>query len=386
MIEGDITSPWRVVMTGPDLNALLNCDIVHNLCDPPAPSVFPDGIATSWIKPGRSLWNWWSKSSVDHAEQKWWVDRAAELGFEHHLVDAGWEQRWATDGANKWAQLKDLTSYAASWGVGIHVWKHQRELQDTAARASFFRRCNASGAAGVKIDFLDSESHDMLHFYETCLRETARLQLMVNFHGANKPTGEARTYPHEVTREGIRGLEHNRGQDGLPRHHYAALPFTRLLAGHGDFTPCTFNAERLHGTTFAMQLATVIVYTSPLTHWADRPERYLTSPAFEIIMKTPSVWDETLVLPGSRIGELAAFARRSGDKWFVGVINGNDDQMHYSTPLTFLPSGRYQMTVVADVIGDPTKMAIHRRVVSRDDDVDVKIMPGGGCVALFELQ
>jgi alpha-glucosidase len=139
----------------------------------------------------------------------------------------------------------------------------------------------------VKIDFMDSESREMLSFYESALEEAASHRLMVNFHGANKPTGEARTWPNEMTREGVRGLEYNKWS-ALPPSHHAALPFTRYLAGHGDFTPCTLDPEKLGGTSFAQQLATTIVFTSPLQHWADRPERYLESEAVELIKRIPT--------------------------------------------------------------------------------------------------
>lgn len=54
-ITGTITTPWRVVMLGPDLNTLVNCDVVHNLCPPPDPKFFPKGANTDWVKPGRAV-------------------------------------------------------------------------------------------------------------------------------------------------------------------------------------------------------------------------------------------------------------------------------------------------------------------------------------------
>lgn len=114
---GDIRTPWRVTMTGPDLNALVNSDIVHNLCPPPDRTLFPQGMATEWIKPGRSLWNWWSDSPVAFQYQKEWVDKAAEMGFEYYLVDAGWEN-WRQGDKDKWTCLKELCDYARQ--VAVH--------------------------------------------------------------------------------------------------------------------------------------------------------------------------------------------------------------------------------------------------------------------------
>jgi alpha-glucosidase len=89
-----------------------------------------------------------------------------------------------------------------------------------------------------------------------------------------------------MTCEGIHGLEQNMWSD-IPVHHYAVLPFTRLVAGHGDFTPTTFQERYLNGTAFAQQLATAVVYTSPLLCWADKPEVYLDCPFLPLIQTLP---------------------------------------------------------------------------------------------------
>lgn len=59
----------------------------------------------------------------------------------------------------------------------------------------------------MKIDYFYDESQQVVRFYEDALKEAAKYQLMVDFHGADKPTGLNRTFPNELTREGIRGLE-----------------------------------------------------------------------------------------------------------------------------------------------------------------------------------
>ncbi len=376
---GQIRTPWRVTMTGPDLNALVNSDIVPNLCPAPDTNLFPAGIRSVWIQPGRSLWNWWSDSSVEFRYQKEWVDKAAEMGFEYYLVDAGWEKAWQLPGKNEWACLKELCDYARGKGVGINVWKHWGGLEQADAREDFLRRCAQAGAVGVKIDFMDSESRSRIDFYTYTLATAARNQLMVNYHGANKPTGEPRTFPNEMTREGIRGLEYNKWSD-LPATHYATLPFTRYLAGHGDFTPCTFNPEKLKGTTAALQLASAVVFTSPLMHWADHWQFYLDSNALEVIKALPATWDETVVLPGSEIGQVAAFARRSGTTWFVGIINGGKARS-YTLDLSFLDGGAYDAVLVRDVESKPAEMSVERAKAARDQQLEVQMQDGGGFVA-----
>ena len=154
--------------------------------------------------PDRGFWHWWSGTmgnwdSVAFDRQQQWVDYAAEFGFECYLVDAGWEHTWKKPGKDKWDLLKELTTYAAERGVGIVVWKRWKTgrtegiamegLDDPESRRNFFRRCKAAGAIGIKIDYMDSESKAMIDFYTAVLKDTADAQLMVDFHGANKPTG-----------------------------------------------------------------------------------------------------------------------------------------------------------------------------------------------------
>jgi alpha-glucosidase len=234
---------------------------------------------------------------------------------------------------------------------------------------------------GAKIDFMDSESHERLAFYEDCLRTAAKYKVMVNFHGANKPAGEARTWPNEMTREGIRGLEYNKWST-LPPGHYASLPFTRYLAGHGDFTPTTFQAKFQKGTTVAQQLACAVVTTSPILCWADKPDVYLASPVVDVLRDMPAVWDETRVLPGSQIGEVAILVRRSGKEWYVGVVNGPTART-CTLDFSFLGRGKWKTDCFADAPGDGSQFAIERSVEVSDSTRTISLSPGGGFVARF---
>ena len=56
-VPGGSHSPWRVAVTTSDLNALVNSDMVLNLSSPPDSSLFPDGPACDWIRPGRAMWS-----------------------------------------------------------------------------------------------------------------------------------------------------------------------------------------------------------------------------------------------------------------------------------------------------------------------------------------
>ncbi len=385
--DGMIVSPWRVVIAVNSLNGLVNSDIVNNLNPVPSEELFKD--ADEWIRPGRALWSWWSQWTGDLELQKHYADAAAEMGFEYILVDEGWED-WTRDGEDHWQLIAELCDYAAAKGVGVWVWKRWPMLGDQAYRRDYFRRVKEAGAVGVKIDFMDSESKDMIEFYEAALRDAAKEKLMVNFHGANKPTGESRTYPNEMTREGIRGLEYNRlVLITLPARYNATLPFTRFIAGHADYTPVTFNPKKMGRTSYAHQLATAIVFLSPLTHWADRPENFMdnpaTAPALDVIKSIPTVWDETIVLEPSAIGEVAAFARRSGDTWFVGVLNGGK-QKTINIDLSFLGQGSFRAVILSDRMNDRTAFERSERNVDSGTALDVRMRKGGGFAAMLSPQ
>lgn len=402
LMNGSFHSSWRVVLVSEDLDGLVNADVVHNVCPPPDAALFPKGIDTSWIRPGRCLWQWLSYGAkgTEWSRQKWFVDRAAELNCAYYLVDEGWEREelgWYEDDPDQaWDRMKELCDYANEKGVGIWVWKsystqptHQRVGVETPdEREGFFRKCKEAGVVGVKIDFMNSESHEMLEFYRDCLERTARHQLMVNFHGANKPAGESRTWPNEMTREAILGLEANRIDNvpDLSRQHYAALPFTRFVAGHGDFTPTSFRPRIQKNTTSSLQLATAVVFTSPILTWADIPDVYLNEspPVVELLRNVPTVWDETRVLPGSEIGRLAIFARRSGEEWWLGVINGTDDVLDPEIPLEFLGDGAFLATTVSDIADRPGEMDAQESRVNGSDSMCPKLLPGGGFVARFQ--
>jgi alpha-glucosidase len=372
-ISGTITSPWRVVIVGPDLNTLVNSDLVNNLAPPPDPTFFPKGLDTDWIKPGRAVWKFLDGGESSLAGMKEFSRLAGELGFEYNVIEGFW-QRW-TD-----AQLRELVDESRSRGVGIWLWKHSKELRTPEARRAFFEKCRAAGVVGAKIDFFDHEAKEVVDLYPTLLREAAGYRLMLDFHGANKPTGEPRTWPNELGREGVYGLEH-RGMAAWARHD-ATLPFTRLLAGHADYTPTIFG-ERRKETSWPHQIADAVVMTAPLQVYGGHPKSLLENPAVEMIKSIPSVWDETIVLPASEIGEVAVFARRKGDRWFLAVVNGAEPRS-LRVPASFLGDGSYRASLVRDRSDNPAAVVLESATVSRDDTLTIDLRAGGGFAARFD--
>jgi len=374
-IAGPLTSPWRVILFGRDLNAFVNSDIVHNLCPPADPELFPKGMNTDWIKPGRAVWRYLDGGPGGVDGMKEFSRLAGELGFEYNILEGFWS-RWTDE------QIKEVVDYSRQRGVGLWLWKHSKDLRTPAARQNFFQKLHDLGVVGAKIDFFDHEHKDVVDLYAALLNEAARHRIMVNFHGANKPTGEPRTWPHELVREGVRGMESSRLQ--ARARHDATLPFTRFLAGHADYTPVHFGARR-GDTTWAHQVATAAVFTAPLLTYGANPATMVTNPCAPMIKSIPAVWDETIVLPMSEIGECAAFARRSKKTWFVAVLNGPTARK-ISVPLSFLGSGNYRAAILRDDKTEPTRVLLESAVKRRGDTLEIEMANGGGFIARFDQQ
>jgi alpha-glucosidase len=370
-ISGTITTPWRIVMAAPGLNGLVNCDIVADVSPPPDPRIFPQGIRTPWIKPGRAVWIFLDGGRMTLAGSTDFSRMAGQLGFQYQVVEDQWE-RWSE------VDLKKFVDYSRSQGVGIWLWQIRKKLSTLESQRSFFAMCQRVGVVGVKIDFFDSEAKPVVDMYRQILSEAAHYHLLVDFHGANKPTGEQRTWPNEMTREAVEGMEY---KDAPRAQHVATLPFTRLLAGPADYTPVILDRNK-NDTTWANQIASAAILTSPLLTYAANPETLLQSPAVKMIESIPSTWDETIVLPQSAIGQVAALARRKGNTWFVAVDNGIAAR-HVKISLSFLGKGDYRAQLVGDVNGNPAAVSIQNSKRNQSDFLDLDLMSGGGFIGRF---
>ncbi|HEY6225518.1 MAG TPA: glycoside hydrolase family 97 catalytic domain-containing protein, partial [Verrucomicrobiae bacterium] len=372
VVRGEITSPWRVVMIGCDLNTLVNSDIVANLCPPPDPALFPKGMATDWVKSGRAVWKYLDGGANSFEQMKDFSRWAGELGFEYHVIEGFWS-RWSDD------QIKELVDYSRARGIGLWLWRHSRELRTPAEQDEFFERLNRLGVVGAKIDFFDHEHKDVIDLYTTLLQKAARHKIMLNFHGANKPTGESKTWPNELIREGVRGMEASRLKERAV--HDVTLPFTRYLAGPADYTPTLFSARR-GDTTWTHQIATAAVFNEPLLTYGANPTNLLSNPAVEMIKLIPSVWEQMIVLPPSEIGEVVVFARRAKEAWFLAVLNG-PEKRDLKIPLSFLPAKSHPTLVVRDDESDSAKLETERKIFNERESIELHLNPGGGYIARF---
>jgi len=399
---GEIITPWRVLMLANDLNGLANNKIQAQICDKPNKNLFPKGAKTDWIKPGRASFTWLVEGDdrLSVANHKRYIDGCSELGVETVVVDDGWELWQDTEknanGKNKWEMMQELVDYAKMKNVDIWVWRPSSPrfgnktdigLVDSDERKEFMQKCAEIGVKGLKIDFFHSENLFTVNLMENILIDAAKNKLMVIFHGVNKPTGDSFTYPNLLAKEAVRGLEcvgaENTWAPGPPwPYHNTVLPFTRWLAGPADYTPLNFRKFCPSSITFAHQLSSIYMFTSPMLIFAADIEDMLNSPGRSFIENVPVAWDETKVLSESKIGKIAALARRKGDVWYLTVLNGEDAQT-FKTKINFLPKGKYTMEIARDTPGNRKKIEVKKMKFHSGQQMVENLMSGGGFVVRF---
>jgi alpha-glucosidase len=254
-------------------------------------------------------------------------------------------------------------------------------MRSADGRRKYLEKVAALGAAGIKIDFIPPCTPEMTRWYEGALKDTAELRLLCNFHGAVKPTGRRRTWPHELTREAVRGHEYHmtRYRRVQAADHDETVLFTRFLAGPADYTPTAFDPREMVGYTWSHLLAQAVNMTSPLLHFAGKYQDFLDNPAENLLRHLPATWDETIVLPGSEIGKTVGFARRRGEDWYIGVLNGAEAAT-LPINLSFLGQGSWKADMFCDNPDDPATFKRETKTVTTGDTFTVSMSKRGGAV------
>ena len=392
-------SPWRVLIVGRQPGRLVESDLVLNLS---TPCQLPD---TSWVLPGKMAWDhWWSGDvKMDTATLKEYIQLAADMGWPYQLIDWQWYGPFNKPDAditkiNPAVDMDEVRRFAAEKSVRLWLWLYWADADRNDAYKKAFALYEKWGMAGVKIDFMDRDDQDMVNWYEKITKAAAEHRLMVNFHGAFKTSGFNRTFPNQITREGVLGNEYNRWSARVTPEHKVTLPFTRFLAGPADFTPGGFlnrqpgqfkpdpKAAQVQGTR-AAELALFVVYDSPLCCVCDHPLHYRDQPGADFLKVVPTVWDETRVLDAD-VAQYIVIARQSGSDWFLGAIT-NDKDRNIALKLDFLGKGRWKARIWKDAADSQTNaehLETEDRPVTASDLLHIHLAPCGGCVARFQIE
>ena len=310
-VSGTRNYPWRAMIVAENDANLVTNQLIYKL----APESQGD---FSWVKPGKIAWDWYNaliltgvdfKCGVNNDTYKYYIDFASKYGIEYVVLDDGWSEAWDVTKTVPEINMEELVAYGKKKNVDLILWVSWAPFREKLDEA--FDLFSKWGIKGIKMDFMNRDDQAMVDFYYTVARKAAEHKMLVDFHGAYKPTGWLRTFPNVLSSEGVAGLENHKWGSFVTPEHNVTLPFTRMVAGPMDYTPGAminfhekdhkvwFNLPASVGTR-CHQLGMYVVYESPLQMLADSPSNYYREEkCMDFLSQVPVVWDETRVLKAS---------------------------------------------------------------------------------------
>ena len=405
--NGERNFPWRIIMISETAKDLLKNDLVYLLA-----SEQKKGIDFSWVKPGNIINDWWDaiwlpgnpqevilsgvdfRSGTNFETYKYYIDFAVQHNIEFVNIDYGWSDPLDFSKINPTLDLEKLLQYSKEKNKKVILWCVARTLySDLEKNMQMFEKW---GIGGLKVDFFERDDQEGINDYIKIAAAAANHHLVIEYHGATKPTGLSRMYPNIITYEAVLGSENDKFDFRANPLHDVTIPFIRGLAGPFDYGPGamdnatqrTFTPTADHPMsqgTRCHQMAMSIVYYSPLQFMVDVPTNYNKEPLYLDFLKSiPSVWDVTVPLE-SKIGEYITVARKKKDSWFVGSMT-NWDERTLKINCNFLDNKKYKVEIFQDGINaDLNSMDYNRNLieVKQNDMITITLAKGGGWAAKF---
>lgn len=397
--KGSRTFPWRYIAIAEKDGDLITNQLSWLLADP---CEIKD---PSWIKPGKVAWDWWNannvygvdfRAGINTETYKYYIDFAADYGLEYIILDEGWYELGDLLKIVPEIDMEELTSYAKKRGVGLILWVVWKTLDDQLEPA--LDQFQKWGIKGIKVDFMDKDDQWMVNYYHKIAKESAKREILVDFHGSYKPAGLRRKFPNVLTREGVNGGEQYKWSLRQTPEHNLITPFSRMVAGPMDYTPGAMNNAQkknykpifdrpMSMGTRCHQLAMYVAYESPLQMLCDNPSNYRKEPeCMKFLSAVPAVWDETKVLD-AKISDYLLLARRKGKEWYLGAMTDWDART-LQFDLSFLPKGKkYKMTIYQDGINadrNAIDFKMKEIIVDNTFQYELKMAPGGGMAAMIQ--
>ncbi|TCC87934.1 glycoside hydrolase family 97 protein [Pedobacter frigiditerrae] len=395
-IDGKQDFPWRILMIARNDVDLLTNQLPYILGRPAEGDY-------SWVRAGKVQWDWWHynniygvdfRAGINNDTYKYYVDFAAKYGIEYVLLDEGWCDTRDLMKQARDIDVEELARYAKSKNVDLILWASWLVLDKQLDQAlDVFEKW---GIKGIKVDFMQRDDQDMVNYYEKVAKAAAKRKLLVDFHGAYKPTGWSRTYPNVMSSEGVLGNEISKFVGSIDPAHTTTLPFIRMAAGPMDFTPggmlnvqknafAGIPSEPMTLGTRCNQMAMYVVFESPLQMLCDMPTHYLREPeCMEFIKAVPAVWQQSIPLAAS-VGEYVAFAREGADhKWYIGAMT-NWTAREMVLDFSFLGDGEYTAQVWKDGINadrNAKDFKMETINVTKNSRLNINLTTGGGWVGI----
>ena len=397
--NGTRTFPWRYIAIAENDGDLITNQLSWLLADP---CEIED---PSWIKPGKVAWDWWNannvygvdfRAGINTETYKYYIDFAADYGIEYIILDEGWYELGDLMKIVPEMDMEELTAYAKEKGVGLILWVVWKTLDDQLEEAlDQFQKWDIKG---IKVDFMDKDDQWMVNYFHKIAKESAKREILVDFHGSYKPAGLRRKYPNVLTREGVNGGEQYKWSLRQTPEHNLITPFSRMVAGPMDYTPGAMNNAQkknykpifdrpMSMGTRCHQLAMYVAYESPLQMLCDNPSNYRKEPeCMKFLSAVPAVWDETKVLD-AKVADYLLLARRKGEDWYLGAMT-DWDARSLELDLSFLPKGKkYKMTIYQDGINADRNAIDYKMkeiIVDNSYQAKFKMAPGGGMAAMLK--
>jgi alpha-glucosidase len=394
---GTRSFPWRAIVISEQDKDLLNQDIVQKLA---SPSRLQD---ISWIKTGLVSWDWWNARNISNVDfkaglnsqtYKYFIDFAAENKIPYIIIDGGWSSRTDLMKVSANLNLPEIINYGKDKGIGVILWSTWYNiLQQMDTAFPFYA---SMGIKGWKIDFIDRDDQVAVKSLYEIAKKAADNKLLVDYHGAFKPTGLQRTFPNVIGYEGVKGLENYKWANEDQPRYTTTIPYIRMMAGPMDYTPGAMrNATEanyrvipdnpMSKGTRCNQMAMYIIFEAPLQMLADNPTIYKKEQVCtDFIAKMPTTFDETVALDG-KVGEYTVLARRKGNSWFVGAMT-NWSTRDITIDLSFLQGGNFEAEVFKDGVNADREATDYKREtikLSAGQKLTIHLAPGGGWAAMI---
>lgn len=390
--NGTRSFPWRAILIARNDKELPMNDLVYRLA---SPSKISD---VSWIHPGKCTDEWIIdinlfhvpfKSGINTDSYKYYIDFAKRFGFDRIMMDAGWSNTKNLFDINPNINMDTISAYAKKQGIKLSMWTLSMTLDRQLDSA--LKQFKKWGVDFIMTDFIDRDDQKTVNFYKRITKACAKAHLMIMFHGAYPPKGFNRTYPNNITREGVLGSEYNAWSDKPTSTHNCIIPFTRMLAGPLDYepglldnaTPQQFRpiwGKVMSQTTRCQQLAMFVVYDDPMPIFSGNPSQGYMEPEFmELLGSIPAGWDTTIIID-AKVGNYIITARKKNNDWYIAGMCDSSAR-DFTINLSFLDNNNYTTTICKDGVNanrNAIDYSIEKTSVKRNSKIPVHLAPNGG--------
>lgn len=384
-------TPWRTITVGDNLKPIVETTIPFDVVKP----LYTPSID---YKFGRSTWSWllWQDNSINYDDQKTFIDLSATLGFENVLIDGLWDKQIG------YKKIEELAAYAKSKNITPALWYNsngfwndapqgpRQKMNTSVARKKEMAWMKSIGVKGIKVDFFGGDKQETMQLYEDILSDANDYGITVIFHGCTLPRGWERMYPNFVSAEAVLASENlifTQHANDFEAYNASLHPFIRNSVASMEFGPVLLNKRHnrtndkgtIRKTTDVFQIATSILFQSPIQNYGVTPNNLTDCPAMllDLLKAVPTTWDETIFLDGYP-GKYCVLARRHGDKWYITGVNAEKHVKKLTLKLPMVGNGALKL-----YSDKATREAQLKQVtVNKKGEINVEIQPDGGIVII----